>query len=176
VSGLNGEMETFTLAELAAFPARRASFRHVSIVMFRPHWVTKTRASTEMWVPCSNLFHRQIGLRTGCLPKFDEPANGTKIVKRRKRPETNWTEKHQISPIVPEIALLIIASWLINILDHSHPRGARDGRLVMGLVLRELGNHQASDDALAKYAQLQQNSTDARPEHGTQEPLVAPEP
>ena len=110
------------------------------------------------------------------MPKFDEPANGTKIVKRRKRPETNWTEKHQISPIVPEIALLIIASWLINILDHSHPRGARDGRLVMGLVLRELGNHQASDDALARYAQLQQNSTDARPEHGTQEPLVAPEP
>ena len=110
------------------------------------------------------------------MPKFDEPANGTKIVKRRKRPETNWTEKHQISPIVPEIALLIIASWLINILDHSHPRGARDGRLVMGLVLRELGKHQASDDALAKYAQLQQNSTDARPEHGTQEPLVAPEP
>jgi tetratricopeptide (TPR) repeat protein len=47
---------------------------------------------------------------------------------------------------------------------------------VMGLVLRELGNHQASEEALAKYAQLQQNSTDARPEHGTQEPLVAPEP
>jgi len=47
---------------------------------------------------------------------------------------------------------------------------------VMGLVLRELGNNQASEEALAKYAQLQQNSTDARPEHGTQEPLVAPEP
>jgi len=74
------------------------------------------------------------------------------------------------------MAFLTIASWLINILDHSHPRGARDGRLVMGLGLRELGNHQASDDALARYAQLQQNSTDARPEHGTQDPLVAPEP
>ena len=47
---------------------------------------------------------------------------------------------------------------------------------VMGLVLRELGNHQASDQALTRYAQLQQDSTDARPEHGTQEPLVAPEP
>ena len=35
---------------------------------------------------------------------------------------------------------------------------------VMGLVLRELGNHQASEQALAKYAQLQQDSTDARPD------------
>jgi hypothetical protein len=43
-------------------------------------------------------------------------------------------------------------------------------------VLRELGNHQASEEALAKYAQLQQNSTDARPEPGTQQPLIAPEP
>jgi tetratricopeptide (TPR) repeat protein len=47
---------------------------------------------------------------------------------------------------------------------------------VMGLELRELGNQQASEEALAKYAQLQQNSNDARPEHGAQEPLVAPEP
>src|SRR5882762_9221402 len=53
----------------------------------------------------------QIGLRTGCSPKFDEPANGLKIVQSRKRPpETNWTEKHQISPIVPAMAFLIIAS------------------------------------------------------------------
>ena len=34
----------------------------------------------------------------------------------------------------------------------------------MGIVPRELGNHQASEESLAKYAQLQQNSTDARPE------------
>ena len=47
---------------------------------------------------------------------------------------------------------------------------------VMGLVLRELGNQQASEEALAKYAQLQQHSNDPLSEHKTQEPLVAPEP
>lgn len=46
---------------------------------------------------------------------------------------------------------------------------------VMGLVLRELGNQQASEEALAKYAQLQQHSNDALPEQKAQEPLVAPE-
>jgi len=52
--------------------------------------------------------------------------------------------------------------------------GMPDYYYVMGL-LRELGNHQASEEALAKYAQLQQNSANARPEQGTQEPLVLPE-
>jgi tetratricopeptide (TPR) repeat protein len=47
---------------------------------------------------------------------------------------------------------------------------------VMGLILRELGNQQASEEALAKYAQLQQHSNDALPEQKAQEPLVAPEP
>jgi tetratricopeptide (TPR) repeat protein len=47
---------------------------------------------------------------------------------------------------------------------------------VLGLVLRELGNQQESVEALEKYAQLQQHSNDALPEHETQEPLIAPEP
>jgi tetratricopeptide (TPR) repeat protein len=47
---------------------------------------------------------------------------------------------------------------------------------VMGLVLRELGDQQASQEALQKYAQLQQHSNDAVPEHPTEEPLIAPEP
>jgi tetratricopeptide (TPR) repeat protein len=47
---------------------------------------------------------------------------------------------------------------------------------VMGLVLRELGNQQEGEEALAKYAQLQQHSSDGLPEHATQEPLIAPEP
>ena len=46
---------------------------------------------------------------------------------------------------------------------------------VMGLVLRELGNQQESEEALQKYAQLQQNSNDTLPEHKTQEPLIGPE-
>jgi len=46
---------------------------------------------------------------------------------------------------------------------------------VMGLVLRELGNQQASDEALEKYAQLQQHSNDALSKPRTQEPLLAPE-
>jgi tetratricopeptide (TPR) repeat protein len=47
---------------------------------------------------------------------------------------------------------------------------------VMGLVLREMGNQPASEEALAKYAQLQQHSNDALPEHKAQEPLITPEP
>jgi tetratricopeptide (TPR) repeat protein len=47
---------------------------------------------------------------------------------------------------------------------------------VIGLVLRELGDQQASQEALQKYAQLQQHSNDAVPEHPTEEPLIAPEP
>ena len=46
---------------------------------------------------------------------------------------------------------------------------------VMGLVLRELGNQQESEEALEKYAQLQQHSNVALPEHKSQEPLIAPE-
>jgi tetratricopeptide (TPR) repeat protein len=50
---------------------------------------------------------------------------------------------------------------------------------VVGLVLRELGNQQESEEALAKYAKLQQHSnaapTSAVSEHKTQEPLSAPE-
>jgi tetratricopeptide (TPR) repeat protein len=47
---------------------------------------------------------------------------------------------------------------------------------VMGLVLRELGNQQASQEALAKYGELQQHSNDTLPDQKAQEPLVAPEP
>jgi tetratricopeptide (TPR) repeat protein len=47
---------------------------------------------------------------------------------------------------------------------------------VMGLVLRELGNQQGSQEALEKYAQLQQQSNEALPKHETQEPLIAPDP
>ena len=47
---------------------------------------------------------------------------------------------------------------------------------VMGLVLRELGNQPESEQALQKYAQLQQHSNEVTPEHKTQEPLFAPEP
>ena len=47
---------------------------------------------------------------------------------------------------------------------------------VLGLVQRELGNQQESREALEKYAQLQQSSNEAAPEHATQEPLVAPSP
>jgi tetratricopeptide (TPR) repeat protein len=47
---------------------------------------------------------------------------------------------------------------------------------VLGLVLRELGDHQGSEDALQKYAQLQQQSSaDALPKHEPQEPLIAPQ-
>src|SRR5690242_8745694 len=84
--------------------------------MFRPDRVTKTRASTEMWVPCSKLFPSQISLRTGGWPKFDEPANRTKIVQSRKRPpQTGWTEKEQTSPIVPAMAFLVIASGFVTL-------------------------------------------------------------
>jgi tetratricopeptide (TPR) repeat protein len=47
---------------------------------------------------------------------------------------------------------------------------------VLGLVLRELGNQAESEEALQKYAQLQQQSKDARPEQKTEEPLIAPDP
>ena len=47
---------------------------------------------------------------------------------------------------------------------------------VLGLVLRELGNQPESEEALKKYAQLQQQSNQALPDRATQEPLLAPEP
>jgi tetratricopeptide (TPR) repeat protein len=47
---------------------------------------------------------------------------------------------------------------------------------VLGLVLRELGNQAESEEALQKYAQLQQQSKDSRPEQKTEEPLIAPDP
>jgi tetratricopeptide (TPR) repeat protein len=47
---------------------------------------------------------------------------------------------------------------------------------VLGLVLRELGNQKESADALARYAQLQQPSTNAPSDQTAQEPLNAPEP
>ena len=43
---------------------------------------------------------------------------------------------------------------------------------VLGLVLRELGNQPESEEALKKYAQLQQQSNQTLPEHETQEPLL----
>ena len=46
---------------------------------------------------------------------------------------------------------------------------------VLGLVLRELGNQKESADALAKYAQLQQPSSNPPTEQTAQEPLSAPE-
>jgi tetratricopeptide (TPR) repeat protein len=46
---------------------------------------------------------------------------------------------------------------------------------VMGLALRELGNRQASEEALTKYGELQQHSDAAVLEHKAQEPLIAPE-
>ncbi len=46
---------------------------------------------------------------------------------------------------------------------------------VLGLVLRELGNQKESTDALAKYAQLQQPSTNAPSDEVVQEPLNAPD-
>jgi tetratricopeptide (TPR) repeat protein len=47
---------------------------------------------------------------------------------------------------------------------------------VLGLALRELGNQPESEEALKKYAQLQQQSNQALPDRATQEPLVDPEP
>jgi tetratricopeptide (TPR) repeat protein len=47
---------------------------------------------------------------------------------------------------------------------------------VLGLVLRELGNQPESDEALKKYAQLQQQSNQLQPARATQEPLLDPEP
>jgi tetratricopeptide (TPR) repeat protein len=46
---------------------------------------------------------------------------------------------------------------------------------VMGLVLRELGNQHESEEALERYAQLQQHPNDASPKLETQEPLLGPE-
>jgi tetratricopeptide (TPR) repeat protein len=45
---------------------------------------------------------------------------------------------------------------------------------VLGLALRELGNQPESEDALKKYAQLQQQSNQTLPDRGTQEPLLDP--
>jgi tetratricopeptide (TPR) repeat protein len=45
---------------------------------------------------------------------------------------------------------------------------------VLGLVLREQGNQPDSEDALKKYAQLQQQSNQAVPDRATQEPLIDP--
>jgi tetratricopeptide (TPR) repeat protein len=47
---------------------------------------------------------------------------------------------------------------------------------VLGLMLRELGNQPESEDALKKYAQLQQQSNQPLPDRATQEPLLDPEP
>ncbi len=46
---------------------------------------------------------------------------------------------------------------------------------VLGLALRELGNQPESEEALKKYAQLQQQSNQALPDRATQEPLLDPE-
>jgi tetratricopeptide (TPR) repeat protein len=46
---------------------------------------------------------------------------------------------------------------------------------VLGLMLRELGNQPESEEALKKYAQLQQQSNQALPERATQEPLLDPD-
>jgi tetratricopeptide (TPR) repeat protein len=46
---------------------------------------------------------------------------------------------------------------------------------VLGLVLREMGNQSESEEALQKYAQLQQNSNRPRPEQNDEEPMVAPD-
>jgi len=49
---------------------------------------------------------------------------------------------------------------------------------VLGLMLRKLGNERESEEALAKYGQLQKPTADAGrelPEHGAMEPLDAPE-
>src|SRR6266478_3653023 len=59
--------------------------------MFRPDRVTKTRASQKCGSPDRTSSLRQIGLRTGCSPKFDEPANGTKIVQSRSFSKTRPT-------------------------------------------------------------------------------------
>jgi tetratricopeptide (TPR) repeat protein len=47
---------------------------------------------------------------------------------------------------------------------------------VLGLALRELGNQPESEEALKKYAQLQQQSNQVLPDRATQEPLLDPEP
>jgi tetratricopeptide (TPR) repeat protein len=47
---------------------------------------------------------------------------------------------------------------------------------VLGLALRELGNQPESEEALKKYAQLQQQSNQTLPDRTTQEPLVDPGP
>jgi tetratricopeptide (TPR) repeat protein len=47
---------------------------------------------------------------------------------------------------------------------------------VLGLVLRELGNQPESEEALKKYAQLQQQSNQSLPDRATQEPLLDQEP
>jgi tetratricopeptide (TPR) repeat protein len=46
---------------------------------------------------------------------------------------------------------------------------------VLGLVLREMGNQPESEEALQKYAQLQQNSNRPLPEQKAEEPMVAPD-
>lgn len=47
---------------------------------------------------------------------------------------------------------------------------------VLGMALRELGNQPESEDALKKYAQLQQQSNQPLPDRASQEPLLDPEP
>jgi tetratricopeptide (TPR) repeat protein len=46
---------------------------------------------------------------------------------------------------------------------------------VLGLMLRELGNQPQSEEALKKYAQLQQQSNQPLPDRATQEPLLDPD-
>jgi hypothetical protein len=68
---------------------------------------TKPRSLQEPG-PNSGPFLRQISLRTGCSSGVDEPANGLKIVHRRKRQsEINRDEQQEDLPQCPSDGLLV---------------------------------------------------------------------
>src|ERR1700694_4778942 len=110
----NGNVYT---RETSAFPARRASLRYVSIVMFFHRIGSQNGVRCQKCEsPIRTSSFRQIASRRTCSPEFDEPANGTKIVQSRKQaPETKREEKRKISPIVPAMVIIIIAAWTIAI-------------------------------------------------------------
>ena len=81
---------------------------------------TKRRSLQEPGFPNSDPFLRQIGLRTGYSSGFDEPANGLKIVHRRKRQsEINRDEQQEDLPQCPSDGLLDCSAG-----NNPHPGAA----------------------------------------------------
>jgi hypothetical protein len=84
---------------------------YVSILRFWGEQLTKRRSLQEPGFANSDSFLRQIGLRTGCSSGFDEPANGLKIVHRRKRQsEINRDEQQEDLPYSVPLTVFLFAA------------------------------------------------------------------